>query len=110
MCRLLYIRSQEPIDSQLHLKQFAEMSKKSKEFQGHGWGCAYLVDNEWQYYKNINPIWEHSFENIPQSTTLVVHARSAYKDEGIVIENNLKNNNRILVEIDPLKIIYPPKV
>lgn len=89
MCRLLYIRSKEPIDSKVHLKQFAEMANKSREFQGHGWGCAYLLDDEWQYYKNINPIWEHSFENIPNTTTLVVHARSAYKDEGIVIENNM---------------------
>ena len=89
MCRLLYIRSKEGIDPIPHLKQFATMAKHSKEFQGHGWGCAFIVDGEWQYYKNINPIWEHTFKNIPATTTLLVHARSAYKDEGIVIENNM---------------------
>lgn len=65
------------------------MAKNSAEFQGHGWGCAYLVNGEWQYYKNINPIWEDSFDKIPETGTLLVHARSAYKDEGIVIENNM---------------------
>lgn len=30
------------------------------------------------------------------------------KDKGI--ENNLKNDNRILVEINPVKVIYPPRV
>lgn len=89
MCRLLYIRSKEEFDPVPHLKDFASMAKNSKEFQGHGWGCAYLVDGEWQYYKNISPIWEHTFENIPQTTLIVVHARSAYKDEGIIIENNM---------------------
>ena len=89
MCRLLYIRSKELFEPGPHLRQFATMAQNSKEFQGHGWGCAYLVDGEWNYYKYIYPIWEHSFENIPKTTTLIVHARSAYKDEGIVIENNM---------------------
>ncbi len=89
MCRLLYIRSTETFDPVPHLKDFAIMAKNSREFQGHGWGCAYLVGGEWHYYKKINPIWEHNFENIPDTKMLIVHARSAYKDEGIVIENNM---------------------
>ena len=89
MCRLLFIQSVESFDPKPHLKAFSEAAKNSKEFQGHGWGCAYLINDEWQYYKNIDPIWEHSFENIPITTRIVVHARSAFKDEGIVIENNM---------------------
>lgn len=89
MCRLLYIKSTDLFDPIDHLKQFAQMAKNSLEYQGHGWGCAFLVKNEWKYYKNINPIWEDNFENIPKTSLLLVHARSAYKDEGIVIENNM---------------------
>lgn len=89
MCRLLYIKSTEPFKPVDHLKQFAEMAKNSLEFQGHGWGCAYLLNGEWHYYKNINPIWDDTFDKIPETDTLLVHARSAYKDEGIVIENNM---------------------
>ena len=109
MCRLLYIRSKEPFDPIIHLQQFAHMAQNSKEFQGHGWGCSYLSDNEWKYYKNINPIWEHNFENIPNTTTLLVHARSAYKDEGIIIENNMPfyDNNYVFIfngELQGVKI------
>jgi glutamine amidotransferase len=105
MCRLLYIRSEKKIESKLHLNHFAKMAKNSKEFQGHGWGCAYLLNDNWEYYKNIEPIWEHDFENIPNTTTLLVHARSAYKDEGIIIENNMPfyDENKVFIFNGELK-------
>ena len=89
MCRLLYIQNKEQFDPIPHLQAFAEMAKNSLEYQGHGWGSAFIIHNDWEYYKNINPIWEHAFDNFPKVKTILVHARSAYKDEGIFIENNM---------------------
>lgn len=89
MCRLLYVNSAKEFDSKVHLKKFADISKKSKEFQGHGWGCTYLKDGKWEYYKNVNPIWDDDFKKFPSTTRLIAHARSAFKDEGIVVENNM---------------------
>ncbi|MDP3445415.1 MAG: class II glutamine amidotransferase [Ignavibacteria bacterium] len=89
MCRLLYVNSANQFEPSIYLKKFAEISKNSKEFQGHGWGCAYLQNGKWEYYKNVNPIWEDDFSKFPLTSRLIVHARSAFKDEGIVVENNM---------------------
>ena len=89
MCRLLYVNSKEEFSVADYLTKFSEISKNSKEFQGHGWGCAYLQGGEWKYYKNVNPIWESDFTRFGSSTRLIAHARSAFKDEGIVVENNM---------------------
>jgi glutamine amidotransferase len=72
------------------LKNFAAIAKNSKEYQGHGWGCAYLDETTgWKFYKNINPVWEDDFSRFNQTTLLVAHARSAFEDRDIVIENNM---------------------
>jgi predicted glutamine amidotransferase len=72
------------------LGPFAAMSESSREFQGHGWGCAWLDENDqWQQYHNINPVWEDDFSLFGKARLLLVHARSAFRDEGIVIENNM---------------------
>ena len=89
MCRLLYVNSKEEFSVADYLAKFSEISKNSKEFQGHGWGCTYLQDGEWKYYKNVNPIWENDLSQFGSSTRLIAHARSAFKDEGIVVENNM---------------------
>lgn len=89
MCRLLYINSKNKFSSAEYLKKFAEISKNSKEFQGHGWGCAYILDSKWSYYKNVRPIWEDDLSQFGDSNRLIAHARSAFKDEGIVVENNM---------------------
>jgi glutamine amidotransferase len=89
MCRLLYVTSNNEFDISEYLIRFAEISKKSREFQGHGWGCAYLQNGKWNYYKNVKPIWEDDFAKLGNSTRLIAHARSAFKDEGIVVENNM---------------------
>ena len=89
MCRLLYVNSKKEFSVSEYLGKFADVSKSSKEFQGHGWGCAYLVDGKWNYYKNVNPIWEDDLSHFPKSTRLITHARSAFKDEGIIVENNM---------------------
>ncbi len=89
MCRLLYVNSNKEFEISDYLNRFSEISKNSREFQGHGWGCAYIQNGKWNYYKNVNPIWEDNFSNLGNSTRLIAHARSAFKDEGIVIEHNM---------------------
>jgi predicted glutamine amidotransferase len=90
MCRLLTVRSQTPFDITPHLQHFACISKNSKEYQGHGWGCAYLdSDGRWKFYRNINPVWQDDLGQFGQTTLLVAHARSAFEDRDIVIENNM---------------------
>jgi glutamine amidotransferase len=71
------------------LEYFSGISKNSKEYQGHGWGCSYLVANEWQNYKNISPIWEDDLRCFGKTTLLIAHARSAFRDQNISVENNM---------------------
>ena len=90
MCRLLAIRSKTAFPIGPHLRKFAEVARISKEYQGHGWGCAYLDEaTDWIFYKNINPIWEDDFSRFSKTSLLVTHARSAFEDRDIVIENNM---------------------
>jgi predicted glutamine amidotransferase len=89
MCRLLYVNSKNNFSIPGYLEKFALASKNSKEYQGHGWGCAYLQNGEWKHYKNVKPIWEDEFSKFGSSVRLIVHVRSAFKDEGIVVENNM---------------------
>lgn len=89
MCRILYVRSKHRFLIKSHLQKFAHIAKNSKEFQGHGWGCAYLVDGEWKIYKNIKPIWKDDLSSFGSSDLLIAHARSAFKDQDIRVENNM---------------------
>jgi predicted glutamine amidotransferase len=89
MCRLLYMRSEQEFDIAEYLEKFAFISKNSKEYQGHGWGFAYLKNDQWQVYKNINPIWEDNFDIVGKTTILIGHARSAFQDKDIRVENNM---------------------
>ena len=89
MCRLLYVNSKNKFSCAEYLNKFAEISRNSKEFQGHGWGCAYFQNGKWNYYKNVKPIWEDDLSQFGDSNRLIAHARSAFKDEGIVVENNM---------------------
>ncbi len=89
MCRLLLVKASAEFRISEYLEQLARISQRSKEYQGHGWGCAYLQSGRWQIYKNIQPIWEDDLKQFGQTTLLVGHARSAFKDEGIAVENNM---------------------
>jgi len=89
MCRLLYVRSSERFEINEHLQKFSSICKNSKEYQGHGWGCSYLVDGKWQHYKNIKPIWEDDLTPFSHTNLLIAHARSAFQDKDIFIENNM---------------------
>jgi glutamine amidotransferase len=84
------VRSETPFPTVPHLEKFADIARNSKEYQGHGWGCAYLDETGvWRVYKNINPIWEDDLSQFGGTTLLVAHARSAFEDRDIVIENNM---------------------
>ncbi len=74
---------------QLHLQAFAHIAEHSREFQGHGWGCAWLENGEWQDYHNIRPIWQDDFSRFGKTTLLLAHARSAFQDKDIRVENNM---------------------
>ena len=89
MCRLLLVKAELEFEIADQLQRLAYTAEHSKEFQGHGWGCAYLKDGGWKHYKNIQPIWEDDFGRFGTTTLLLAHARSAFKDEGITIENNM---------------------
>ncbi len=89
MCRILYARADSEFSIAEMLRPFAELSRASREFQGHGWGCAWREGDHWRQYHDIRPIWEDDLEQFGGSNLLLVHARSAFRDEGIVVENNM---------------------
>ncbi len=94
MCRLLYARASQPFSISGLLEPFAELSRNSREYQGHGWGCSWWAEGQWHYYHHIDPVWEDDFSRFDETTLLLVHARSAFRDEGIVIENNMPFSDR----------------
>ena len=53
---------------------------------------------------------KNEFQDYKKILSLIFdrYVKPSEKEAGL--ENNLKNENRILVEIDPIKIIYPPVV
>lgn len=90
MCRLFAVRHPEKMSMTPYLEQFARIAQQSREFQGHGWGLAYRVEGpQWAHYKNIKPIWEEDMSRFPPTDMLIAHARSAFRDEGIEVENNM---------------------
>ena len=89
MCRILYARAAEPFSIAELLTPFANLSRDSREYQGHGWGCAWRQDGKWRQYHDIRPIWEDDVEQFGETGLLLAHARSAFRDEGIVVENNM---------------------
>ena len=89
MCRILYARAETQFSIADLLAPFAKLSRHSREFQGHGWGCAWREHDGWHQYHDIRPVWEDNLEQFGHTHLLLVHARSAFRDEGIVIENNM---------------------
>ena len=89
MCRILYASSDSPFPISELLLPFAEMSRASREYQGHGWGCAWRDGNGWRQYHDIRPVWQDRLDGFGETRLLLVHARSAFRDEGIVVENNM---------------------
>jgi glutamine amidotransferase len=89
MCRLLYVKSKYKFEIVHYLQHFAQIAKNSKEYQGHGWGLAYLYREKWHFYKNIKPIWEDDLNKFGKTELLMAHARSAFRDMDITVNNNM---------------------
>jgi len=89
MCRILYARAEQAFAISELLEPFAAVARDSAEYQGHGWGCAWRENGQWRQYHDINPVWQDDFSRFGKTALLMVHARSAFRDEGIVIENNM---------------------
>jgi len=100
MCRILLVRSESPFTISDELHAFANIAENSREYQGHGWGCSWLAPEglanptnesppQWQHYHNIKPIWQDDLTQFSTTKLLLVHARSAFRDEGIAVENNM---------------------
>jgi predicted glutamine amidotransferase len=89
MCRLLSVVSHASIDIDHHLDAFTRLCRTSREYQGHGWGCAILRGKSWMRYRTMTPIWEDSFRLAGETQVLLAHARSAFRDEDIAVENNM---------------------
>ena len=90
MCRLLAVKSLRPFEVAEHLRPFATIARTRREFQGHGWGCATLDEQgQWRLYHHIRPVWEDDLGQFGRTRLLIAHARSAFRDEGIAVENNM---------------------
>ncbi len=88
MCRILAIQTQHPIETAPWVESFATACRESPEYQGHGWGIAWREEGRWQRHRSVEPIWETGF-TMPSTSLALVHARSAFRNEGIVVENNM---------------------
>ncbi|HMS16109.1 MAG TPA: hypothetical protein PKA37_04655 [Planctomycetota bacterium] len=89
MCRLLAVRTTTPVPVEEHLQSFALVAKQSKEYQGHGWGLSLWRHGAFETHRSIRPIWEDDLSPFGTSDHFLVHARSAFRDEGIVVDNNM---------------------
>lgn len=89
MCRILAIQGQTPFEATPMIRAFAERCRRSKEFQGDGWGVSWREEGEWRSHHTLLPIWESPLPDFPASTLFLVHARSAFRNERIVVENNM---------------------
>ena len=97
MCRILCAHASAEFETAPHLAALAAIARDSPEYQGHGWGCAWREDGRWRVYRDISPIWEDPNRPAARTTLLLAHARSAFRDEGIVVENNMpfRNGERV---------------
>ena len=89
MCRLLAVHDIRPFDICGHLRQLAVVARNSREFQGDGWGCCWLEAGQWRVYRNLRPVWEDELDQFGRTTLLLAHARSAFRNEGLDVANNM---------------------
>lgn len=93
MCRMLFIKMNKEFLVQPHLESFSHICQNSKEYQGHGWGIYFRTGGQWLNFKNISPIWDNNLSGFGNADLLLVHARSAFQNQDITIENNMPFSN-----------------
>jgi len=87
---MLLIQDDTPFNPEPDLIAFQDLCRASHVYQGHGWGIAYMDNRgEWRHYRSIIPIWKADMGRIPPTRWLLAHARSAFNNEGIRVENNM---------------------
>jgi len=89
MCRILAVKYREPFAIAPWVERFAAMARASREYQGDGWGCAWDDGRGWQTYHSLAPVWEDDASKFGDARLLLVHARSAFRNEGISVANNM---------------------
>lgn len=89
MCRILALRSSAPVDALPFVRAFAERCEASKEYQGDGWGVAWRDAGRWRSWRTVAPIWETDLGTLPSARLFLAHARSAFRNEGVVVGNNM---------------------
>jgi len=99
MCRLLAVKADNPFNIAWHLKEFSNICRNSREYQGHGWGLAFIKNEEWKIHHSVLPIWEEDLSVFGSTRFLMVHARSAFRDQDITLENNMPFCNQPYVFI-----------
>lgn len=83
------MRGEQPFAAGPVLESFRQRCRDSREYQGHGWGATWRSSGAWSRHRSLTPIWDDEPELPAEVDFLVVHARSAFRDEGIEIENNM---------------------
>jgi predicted glutamine amidotransferase len=89
MCRILLVQDPGPFAVSPLLRQFSAIARNSTEYQGDGWGCCWLEEGSWRRLRDPRPIWEHDLEPFGRTTLLLAHARSAFRNEDLGVENNM---------------------
>jgi len=89
VCRILAVRSLLPVEPRPLLQAFALRCRESKEYQGDGWGVAWREDGAWRTWHTVEPIWSKEPPGVPATTLFLAHARSAFRNEGVVVTNNM---------------------
>ncbi len=89
MCRMLLINGNHPRSHDQRLRQFAVMCHRSEEYQGHGWGACWWDGETWREHHSPTAIWNEPDLSLPATNRLLVHARSAFRDRDIALENNM---------------------
>ncbi len=109
------MRGEQPFAAMPVLESFRERCRDSREYQGHGWGAAWRSSGAWSRYRSLTPIWDDDPELPAEVDFLVVHARSAFRDEGIDIENNMPfyRGERVFVfngELQGVRLRVPGRI
>ncbi len=109
------MRGQQSFEVAPVLESFRKICHDSREYQGHGWGATWRSGGSWARYRSLSPIWEDDAALATDVDFLVVHARSAFRDEGIAIENNMPfyRGERVFVfngELQGVRLRVPGRI